>query len=204
VLSGKPLDLETAVLSLFFHHAHPHPFFWLSDSANHTQSFRTSICYLSSPMDTQYCSGDANGVQCRCRRFIPKGDSNAHCTCEHPEGYHPDTPRPSVIKETPASIVASYQAPSSLLTSTLASSSMAIVVPVASSSKSTTSTAQALAETTAGFRKRKRRDSNAPEPNEPLKKVTIRKVFQHRANFNRKNNPVGLLRSYLGLWRWAK
>ncbi|KAJ7780389.1 hypothetical protein B0H14DRAFT_2631167 [Mycena olivaceomarginata] len=121
-------------------------------------------------MDTQYCSGDANGVQCRCRRFIPKGDSNAHCTCEHPEGYHPDTPRPSVIKETPASIVASYQAPSSLLTSTLASSSMAIVVPVASSSKSTTSTAQALAETTAGFRKRKHRDSNAPEPNEPLKK----------------------------------
>ncbi|KAJ7840538.1 hypothetical protein B0H14DRAFT_2587418 [Mycena olivaceomarginata] len=80
----------------------------------------------------------------------------------------------------------SYQAPSSLLTSTLASSSMAIVVPVASSSKSTTSTAQALAETTAGFRKRKHRDLNAPEPNEPLKKVTIHKVFQHRANFNRK------------------
>ncbi|KAJ7349504.1 hypothetical protein DFH08DRAFT_807968 [Mycena albidolilacea] len=47
---------------------------------------------------------------------------------------------------------------------------MAIVVPVASSSKSTTSTAQALAETTAGFRKRKHHDSNAPEPNEPLKK----------------------------------
>ncbi|KAJ7801118.1 hypothetical protein B0H14DRAFT_2615638 [Mycena olivaceomarginata] len=94
------------------------------------------------------------------------------------KGTTPTHPRPSVIKETPASIVASYQAPSSLLTSTLASSSMAIVVPVASSSKSTTSTTQALAETTTGFRKRKRHDSNAPEPNEPLKK--------HRANFNRK------------------
>jgi hypothetical protein len=104
-------------------------------------------------MDTQYCSGNANGVQCHCRQFIPKGNSNAHCTCEHPEGYHPNTPWPSVIKETPASIVVSYQAPSCLLASTLASSSIAIVEPVASSSKSSTSTAQALAETKARLHK---------------------------------------------------
>ncbi|KAJ6464610.1 hypothetical protein C8R47DRAFT_68607 [Mycena vitilis] len=113
--------------------------------------------------DGHFCSGDVNGTQCRCRRFVRNSDSDPRCGCEHPEGYHPDpAPRPSASSI--PSIVASYLTPKTILIPqpNAVASSSARRPPASSRSTpkpaaSETATAIALAETNVGL-KRKARD----------------------------------------------
>ncbi|KAJ7930581.1 hypothetical protein B0H13DRAFT_1858705 [Mycena leptocephala] len=124
---------------------------------------------------SQFCSGIVDGSECRCRRFIPKTERDGRCTCDHPEGYHPEVPRSSATPiPSAASIVASYQVPSRLIpaasSSKPASSSSK---PTASSSKlasktrskassSKASTTAALAETNAGLKRKRASELDAP------------------------------------------
>ncbi|KAF8130083.1 hypothetical protein K438DRAFT_1788752 [Mycena galopus ATCC 62051] len=136
-------------------------------------------------MDIQYCSGDINGTQCRCGRFISKSSAETLCTCEHPEGYHPEMPRRFDAPATAASIVASYQDPTRFLSNNSAPSSGPALLPSTSSSRSNDmaslskpstskntlkptlkAEAQAVAETTSGL-KRKR----IIDPKEEVKEV---------------------------------
>ncbi|KAF8180289.1 hypothetical protein K438DRAFT_1930848 [Mycena galopus ATCC 62051] len=126
---------------------------------------------------SRFCSGVVDGSECRCHRFIPKPGRDGRCTCDHPEGYHPEAPYSSATPiPSAASIVSSYQVPSRLIPA--ASSSKPSSSKLAASkftsksqskaSSSKTSTAAALAETNAGM-KRKRES----EPDVPRKKKTV-------------------------------
>ncbi|KAF8157707.1 hypothetical protein K438DRAFT_2073614 [Mycena galopus ATCC 62051] len=96
-------------------------------------------------MDVQYCSGDTNGTQCRCRRFIPKASAEASCTCEHPEGYHPEIPHRFEPPATAASVVASYQDPNRLLSNNNNSASSSRPALLVSSTPTTASRSNAMA-----------------------------------------------------------
>ncbi|KAF8179074.1 hypothetical protein K438DRAFT_2021756 [Mycena galopus ATCC 62051] len=148
-------------------------------------------------MDVQYCSGDTNGTQCRCRRFIPKASAETSCTCEHPEGYHPEIPRQFEPPATAASVVASYQDPSRFLSSNNTAASSSRLVPststtasrsnaIASSSKFPTSKtmpkvmskaeANAVAETHSGL-KRKRIIDPKEEAKKPKRKRSTEELI---------------------------
>ncbi|KAJ6479970.1 hypothetical protein C8R47DRAFT_1074435 [Mycena vitilis] len=119
--------------------------------------------------DAHFCSGDVNGTQCRCRRFIRNSDSDPRCGCEHPEGYHPD-PAPRTSASSIPSIVASYLTPKTILnppSNAVASSSSAVASssntvasssarrpPASSGSTSENSAAIALAETNKGLKRK--------------------------------------------------
>ncbi|KAJ6473514.1 hypothetical protein C8R47DRAFT_1294470 [Mycena vitilis] len=128
--------------------------------------------------DSRYCSGDTGSSQCRCHRFVQRPGTD-NCTCEHPEGYHPDpmphtatgtgttASAPTVTTPSTASIMASYLAPSTILKGKAKSipSSSSNRPPVASSSKTrltlpsksskhSVSNADALAETHAGMKRK--------------------------------------------------
>ncbi|KAJ6457511.1 hypothetical protein C8R47DRAFT_1082034 [Mycena vitilis] len=148
--------------------------------------------------DSRYCSGDTGSSQCRCHRFVQRPGTD-NCTCEHPEGYHPDpmphtaagtTSAPIVPTPSTASIVASYLAPSTILKGKakpiLSSSSNR--PPVASSSKNrpkaskpSVSHADALAETHAGMKRKADRLENAeakpPKRSKKEKQVAMGEVI---------------------------
>ncbi|KAK6977552.1 hypothetical protein R3P38DRAFT_2810095 [Favolaschia claudopus] len=128
-------------------------------------------------MDPQYCSGlDAQGIQCRCRRFIEQPGSY-QCTCIHLEGYHPAEPAPiaptteptapvAPSSISPSDILATYYNPSQILTQKAGTPASTIFTPIASSSKippgpSTSSAAMSIAvqETSKGLKRKQPDDS---------------------------------------------
>ncbi|KAJ7113197.1 hypothetical protein C8R44DRAFT_856166 [Mycena epipterygia] len=109
-----------------------------------------------------FCTGEVDGKQCRCRRYIHKPDCiEEKCTCNHPEGYHPlpalpapPAPLNSGAGASAASIVAAYQMPNQVMKSTRPSASQpSAPQPIASSSKPSTSVTAALQETNSGLRR---------------------------------------------------